>query len=106
VNLAINTVQAMTQPDSVRRMLAIRTALSDDNRLSCTLEDSGPGIAQEHLERLFQSFFTTKQAGMGLGLAISRSIIEGHGGILQADKASTYGGARFRFTLPAAPGVQ
>ena len=67
----------------------------------CTLEDSGPGIKPEHLDHLFDSFFTTKDAGMGLGLAISRSFIEAHGGYIRADNESAYGGARFSFTLPA-----
>jgi len=104
VNLAINAAQAMAQSNTARRVLAIGTARFDAGTLICTVEDSGPGIAQEHLGRLFESFFTTKVSGMGLGLAISRSIIEGHGGHFRADNGSAYGGARFSFTLPAAPG--
>jgi C4-dicarboxylate-specific signal transduction histidine kinase len=69
--------------------------------LCSTLENSGPGINPEHLDHLFDSFFTTKDAGMGLGLPISRSIIEAHGGYIRADNESAYGGARFSFTLPA-----
>ena len=101
VNLMVNAIQAMAQMGTTRRTLVIRTTLSDPRTLCCTLEDSGPGIKPEHLDHLFDSFFTTKDAGMGLGLPISRSIIEAHGGYLRADNESAYGGARFSFTLPA-----
>jgi C4-dicarboxylate-specific signal transduction histidine kinase len=101
VNLTINAIQAMTPMGTTRRTLVIRTTLSDPRTLCCTFEDSGPGIKPEHLDRLFDGFFTTKDAGMGLGLRISRSIIEAHGGFIRADNESPYGGARFSFTLPA-----
>ena len=101
VNLTVNAIQAMAKMGTTRRTLVIRTAFSDPKTLCCTLEDSGPGIKREHLDRLFDSFFTTKDAGMGLGLRISRSIIEAHGGCIRADNESAYGGARFSFTLPA-----
>jgi signal transduction histidine kinase len=102
VNLAVNAIQAMAQAGGTRQTLAIRTRLDDPRTLTCTLEDSGPGIEPEHLDHLFDSFFTTKDAGMGLGLPICRSIIEAHGGRLRADNGSAYGGARFIFTLPVA----
>jgi C4-dicarboxylate-specific signal transduction histidine kinase len=101
VNLTVNAIQAMAQMGTTRRTLVIRTTLSDPDTLCCTLEDSGPGIEPKHLDRLFDSFFTTREAGMGLGLRISRSIIEAHGGGIRADNESAYGGARFSFTLPA-----
>jgi PAS domain S-box-containing protein len=101
VNLTVNAIQAMTQMGTTPRTLVIRTTLSDPSTLCCTFEDSGPGIKPEHLDRLFDGFFTTKDAGMGLGLRISRSIIEAHGGFIRADNKSAYGGARFSFTLPA-----
>jgi signal transduction histidine kinase len=101
VNLTVNAIQAMAQMGTTRRTLVVRTTLSDPHTICCTLEDSGPGIKPEHLDRLFDGFFTTKDAGMGLGLAISRSIIEAHGGYMRADNESAYGGARFSFTLPA-----
>ena len=105
VNLMVNAIQATAQTETARRKLVIRTTLSDPHTLSCSLEDSGPGIKPEYLGRLFDSFFTTKEAGrgMGLGLAISRSIIEAHGGSIRVDNESAYGGARFTFTLPAKP---
>jgi PAS domain S-box-containing protein len=105
VNLAVNAIQAMAHAGTARQTLVIRTAFSDPQTLSCTLEDSGPGITPEHLDHLFDSFFTTKDAGMGLGLPICRSIIEAHGGRIRADNGSAHGGARFTFTLPAAATV-
>jgi PAS domain S-box-containing protein len=100
VNLTVNAMQAMTHMEAAGRSLSIRTTLSDPQSLCCTFDDSGPGIKPEHLEHLFDSFFTTKDAGMGLGLPISRSIIEALGGQLKAENGSVYGGARFSFTLP------
>jgi C4-dicarboxylate-specific signal transduction histidine kinase len=100
VNLTVNAIQAMAQAGTQQPRLVVRTAFADPQNMSCILEDSGPGITAEHLDRLFDSFFTTKNAGMGLGLAISRSIIEAHGGFIRADNDSALGGARFTFTLP------
>ena len=102
VNLGINAVQAMAHAATGRRQLAIRTMLTGRNTLCCTLEDSGPGIKSDHLTQLFERFFTTNDGGMGMGLPISRSIIEAHGGQIRADNESAFGGARFSFTLPAA----
>jgi signal transduction histidine kinase len=102
LNLLINAVQAMAQSGAVRRILLIETALSEDETVCCAIEDSGPGINPRYLGRLFDSFFTTKDGGMGIGLAISRSIIEAHGGHIRADNSPVHGGARFSFVLTAA----
>jgi C4-dicarboxylate-specific signal transduction histidine kinase len=101
VNLAINAAQAMVQSGTARRSIFIRTMLSDPETVCCVIEDSGPGIDPTHLPRLFDSFFTTKDTGMGMGLTISRSIIEAHDGHIHADNKSALGGARFSFALPA-----
>jgi signal transduction histidine kinase len=101
VNLTMNAIQAMAQSATMSRKLLIRTDLPSPGTLFCSIEDSGPGIDPLHLGRLFESFFTTKNAGMGMGLSVSRSIIEAHGGELRADNGSILGGARFHFELLA-----
>ena len=100
VNLAINAVQALVKSDVVRRNISIRTLQISSERVCCIIEDSGPGIDPAHLPHLFDSFFTTKEGGMGLGLPIARSIIEAHDGHLRADNDSVLGGARFIIELP------
>jgi signal transduction histidine kinase len=102
VNLTVNAVQAMAQAGSQRRDITIRTVAQDPTALRCSVEDSGPGVAPEHTTRLFDSFFTTKDGGMGMGLRICRSIVEAHGGRIEVDNQSAMGGARFSFTLPVA----
>jgi signal transduction histidine kinase len=106
VNLAVNAMQAMVHLGGASRVLTIRTRRSEEGMACCIVEDSGPGIKPEHLDRLFESFFTTKDGGMGMGLPICHSIIEAHGGCIQVDNGSAHGGARFTFTLPAANVVQ
>jgi PAS domain S-box-containing protein len=98
VNLAVNAVQAMTgEPE---RKLMIRTIQSDAEFIRAEIEDTGPGIPPENIDRLFGSFFTTKKSGMGIGLAICRSIVEAHGGRILATNLGNGRGARFSFTLP------
>jgi signal transduction histidine kinase len=101
VNLAVNSMQAMAQGDDGSRRISIRTEQQLDGQILCTVEDSGPGIDPQQLPRLFESFFTPKEGGMGMGLPICRSIIEAHGGRMFADNASSLGGARFAFAMPA-----
>lgn len=100
VNLAVNATQAMAEAGSPERRLAIRTRHAGD-RLRLEVDDTGPGIAEDARARLFDSFFSTKAAGMGMGLPICRSILEAHGGTIAAE-AAPGGGARFVVTLPAA----
>jgi len=101
VNLAINAAQAMTQAAHDDRRIVISTVTQDAATVCCSVEDNGPGIAAEHAGRLFESFFTTKESGMGMGLPICRSIVEAHGGRIGAECSAAHGGARFWFTLPA-----
>ena len=101
VNLVINAAQAVAQHDTIRRSIFIRTMQPAPETVGCSVEDSGPGIDPALLPRLFDSFFTTKDTGMGMGLPICRSIIEAHEGRILADNDSALGGARFSFALPA-----
>src|SRR5262249_29626911 len=100
VNLAVNAMQAMEHARSTNRAIVIRTAAPGRASVRCSVEDGGPGIAPQHIPRLFDSFFTTKDSGMGMGLRICRSVIESHGGSIAADNESVLGGARFLFNLP------
>lgn len=102
VNLAVNAVQAISTSNAKRREVLIYTT-EEGTQVRCSVEDSGPGIPRESIDRIFQSFFTTKDGGMGMGLPISRSIIEAHGGRMIVDNDSSCGGARFSFVLPMSP---
>lgn len=101
VNLAVNAMQAMTTAGSSDPQIVIRTSVSDAGDVVCFIEDNGPGLSPEVRSRLFESFFTTKDSGMGMGLPICRSIIEAHSGRITADSSGTGTGARFSFSLPA-----
>ena len=102
-NVLINAVQAMTGAAAGRGIL-IRTRLSAPACVLCSIEDDGPGIEPGHLPDLFDPFFTTKEGGMGIGLQISKSIVEAHGGSIKADNRSALGGARFTIALPGTAG--
>jgi two-component system, LuxR family, sensor kinase FixL len=92
-------MEAMSESSESNRRLTIRTACEGKDNVEVAIEDSGPGIPSERLSLLFDSFFTTKTHGMGLGLSIVRSIVEAHGGRIWADNNAGRG-ACFRFTLP------
>lgn len=99
VNLAINALQAMSTSMKGRRDLRIATSIDEPGYIRVDVEDTGPGIAPEVLPRLFESFFTTKPNGMGLGLPVCRSIAEAHGGRLSGTNRASGVGARFTLTL-------
>jgi two-component system sensor kinase FixL len=99
VNLFRNALEAMAQ--SPRRELVVTNTRVGDDMIEIEVSDTGAGFQDDVLPNLFQTFFTTKETGMGVGLSISRSIIEAHGGRMWAE-SNTSGGATFRFTLPAA----
>lgn len=103
INLLRNGVEAMEEAGVVAPALTVTVHANPDRTMAqVTVRDTGPGIGAEIAARLFEPFFTTKAQGIGLGLAISRSLIEAHGGQLWA--ASNEGpGATFHFTLPLAP---
>ena len=103
LNLVLNAAEAMADADVSSRTIEITTERSPNGEVEVTVADSGPGIRPEHLPQLFESFFTTRKDGMGLGLSIARSIVEAHGGRIRAGNRA-HGGAIFHFTLNAAPG--
>jgi two-component system, LuxR family, sensor kinase FixL len=98
VNLFRNALEAMAQ-SSRRELIASNAAVADD-MIEISVSDTGSGFGDDVKQNLFQTFFTTKETGMGVGLSISRSIVEAHGGRMWAE-ANASGGATFRFTLPA-----
>jgi signal transduction histidine kinase len=99
LNLILNAVQAMDSMPAEMRRLVVQSGANGD-RVVVEVQDSGPGLPPEVRTRLFTPFFTTKEEGLGLGLSITRSIVEAHGGRIAA--VSSTGGATFRVELPAA----
>ena len=99
LNLIVNACEAMSGSPPGQRRLTIATRAVDDGRsIECSVADRGCGVRPDDVERIFQPFVTTKKQGLGLGLAICRSIIEAHGGRLWAQNAPDQDGAIFRFT--------
>jgi signal transduction histidine kinase len=100
LNLIMNAVEAMSETSNGSRDLLISTAEDKSNGVLVAVQDSGPGLSPQNLERLFDPFYTTKPGGIGMGLSICRSIIEVHGGRIWAT-ANVPQGASFQFSLPA-----
>jgi PAS domain S-box-containing protein len=98
VNLILNAIQASTKSDNVPRIL-IQTYVDEAGFAEISISDNGPGIAAADVPRIFERFFTTKVGGLGLGLPISRSIVEAHGGKLWCD-SNPGDSTSFRMTLP------
>jgi signal transduction histidine kinase len=94
----MNGIEAMNETDINNRFLTIKTDVCESGVLAAVY-DCGMGINSTKVEQLFKPFHTTKSGGMGMGLAISKSIIEAHGGKLWAE-SNKQGGATFKFTLP------
>jgi len=101
LNLILNAVEAMSSIEVGERELLISTEQNQTGDVLVAVRDSGLGIDPEHLERVFEAFYTTKSSGVGMGLSICRSIIDAHGGRLWAD-VNEPRGAVFQFTLPGA----
>jgi C4-dicarboxylate-specific signal transduction histidine kinase len=99
LNLILNAVEALGRVSDSPRQLLVSTSKDELKGVLVAVGDSGPGLAAASLEQLFEAFYTTKADGMGMGLTISRSIIEAHGGRLWAT-ANDHSGATFQFTLP------
>ena len=100
LNLVLNGMEAMG-PNGEERRIVIQTR-QGDGAVRISVQDQGPGIPADTLPRVFETFYTTKPSGMGMGLAISRSIVETHGGKIWAENNPDRG-ATFAFTLPACP---
>ena len=100
INLAMNGMQAMATVHDRDRVLVMRTHRQQSERVLVAVEDVGIGVKPEDADQLFNAFYTTKPGGLGMGLAICRSIIEAHGGRLWAE-ANVPRGAIFSFTVPA-----
>jgi C4-dicarboxylate-specific signal transduction histidine kinase len=99
LNLVMNGIDAMTRVTDRPRTLTLRSEVLDSGHIRVVVQDSGIGLTEEVKSRLFEPFFTTRAKGMGMGLSISRSIIEAHGGRLWAESNGS-SGATFQFTLP------
>jgi signal transduction histidine kinase len=102
LNLVTNAIESMNSVQDRPRKLRVQSAADSDN-IHVSVQDTGIGIKREQLDRIFQPFFTTKPQGIGMGLSISRSIVEAHGGRLWALSADS-SGAAFHFTLPKTQG--
>jgi signal transduction histidine kinase len=102
LNLLVNAIEAMAQVADRSRELTItaRRAESDGPGILLAVQDTGVGVAKENLDQIFEAFYTTKPQGLGLGLAISRSIVQGHGGRLWATPNAQHG-MTFHVFLPA-----
>ena len=103
INLVLNAIDAMADMPLDRRAVVVSLDRRAGN-IALTVRDQGNGIAPEHLPQLFESFFSTKRTGMGLGLSIARSVCEAHGGRIWAENAEGQG-ALFHVELPAASGA-
>jgi signal transduction histidine kinase len=102
LNLLLNASDAMSGIDDRPRRLTISTARDEGDAVRVVLEDAGLGFDPETADRLFEPFYTTKSSGMGIGLSISRSIIERHQGRIWAER-NDGAGATFSFSIPRAP---
>jgi signal transduction histidine kinase len=89
----------MSAVTATPRELVVRSELGEADRVLVAVQDAGVGLDPRYTDRVYDPFFTTKPSGMGMGLSISRSIIEGHGGRIWATANPTHG-ATFQFTLP------
>jgi two-component system sensor kinase FixL len=105
INLVHNAIEAMRDATPDRRIVEVATTCNGDGAICVSVRDHGSGIPEPARERLFEQFFTTKEEGLGMGLAIVRSIVEAHGGNIAAENADG-GGARFYFYLPTKERIQ
>ena len=103
LNLVVNAIDALGGAGTDNRRIKVRTRLVDENTAELSVSDNGPGVRPDVLKQIFEPFFTTKQGGMGMGLAISRTIVEAHGGQLSAENRAS-GGANLSLDPAGAAG--
>ena len=99
LNLIVNAIEAMSAVDDRPRLLTIVSRHDSPNAVLVEVRDTGTGLDPQHIEQVFEAFYTTKAEGIGIGLSISRSIVEAHGGRLWASANEPHG-AVFRLSLP------
>jgi signal transduction histidine kinase len=104
MNLMLNGIEAM-EDTKTEGQLTIKSAMAEGGQLLISVSDTGVGLPREQADQIFNAFFSTKAQGTGMGLSISRSIVESHGGRMWATSNSG-GGATFHFTLPTAAAPQ
>ena len=99
LNLLLNSSEALMTVSGDMRKIVIQTSQKDTQNITVAIKDNGPGVDEQIIDRLFEPFYTTKKEGLGMGLAISRSIVESHRGSLWAENNSD-SGVTFYFTIP------
>jgi signal transduction histidine kinase len=104
MNLILNAIEAMSNVEGRSRELGIGTRVNEEKEILVTIRDSGVGLDPQSMEQVFAAFHTTKPGGLGMGLSISRSIVENHAGRLWASANDGFG-ATFQFTLPSSATV-
>jgi C4-dicarboxylate-specific signal transduction histidine kinase len=100
INMVMNGMDAVADLPSSMRQVTVHARANGGGQVEIAVIDSGTGVPELILSRIFEPFFTTKAAGMGMGLSVSRTIVDAHGGKLWAENRAE-GGATFRVTLPA-----
>ena len=100
LNISMNAIEVMAEMDNGARILTFKTSLADKDSLHVCVHNTGPRLDEQDLERVFEAFYTTKSQGMGIGLSLSRTIIETHGGKMWARSGDMVANTEFCFSLP------